>query len=117
MTESLSPVARDAPVRSVKTEHGALRVGFAGRYHLWLGGRWRVEALETSATESIGVLIGQSLLSMNTQAVELAFTFSRHRIVIAAPPRDPAGQGEGEGEGDAEPLAILYEADYPAIVW
>jgi hypothetical protein len=113
MTAPLSGLTQDAPVVSVKTGDGALRVGFAGRYHLWLGGRWRVEALETSAPQSIGVLIGQSLLSMNTQAVELAFVFSRHRIVIAAPRRDQAGQG-----GDAaEPLAILYEADYPAIVW
>jgi len=109
VTEQLSLLTAEAPVRSVKTEHNALRIGFAGRYHLWVGGPWRVESLETAALESIGVLIGQTLQSGGADAAGLTLVFSRHRIVVR-PYDDEAGNARNH-------LAILYEADYPAVTW
>lgn len=111
MTDPLGLLLKGVLVKSVKTEDGALRVGFEGRHHLLVNGPWRIEAAGAAGAEAepIGGLIGQSAQSATVDARALALTFSRHRIVVPVS-RDEAWNA-------ANHLAILYEADYPALTW
>jgi hypothetical protein len=111
VTDQFGLLLLGALVSSVSREGSALRVGFKGRHHLLVNGAWRVEAAGAAdaEAESIGVLIGQTAQSATVDARELALTFSRHRIVVLVS-RDEAWNA-------ANHLAILYEADYPALTW
>jgi hypothetical protein len=105
------PILKDAVVKSVRINEGKLHVGFDCRHHLFVNGRWHIQAAGQIAPQSIGVLIGQSFISVEKAVGTLTLFLSRHRIVVLQPP------ASDESERNLEKAAVLFEADWPAISW